>query len=509
MHVMTPLLTCCLCMALWTLTAAEGEACVVDAAGTSGECRRLIRCQPLHKLYLARKAGTAGPEAVTKLRALAAKCPPAAPRRLLVCCQNEVTGGLTTPAPYRSAVSSASALLPTEDVCGKSFSGMRVIGGVDAEIAQFPWMASVQAVTESLTSHTPSPSLWCPKRFPPGRERPSPTRSWTPHADQSINRAGPSNTKENIGKCQDSERRHICGATLITSRHVLTAAHCVVFLSNPAVQPVSVILGELDFDSEIDCSKEFPDECADPPIEVEISAIFFHPEFQNIKQLALPRDIAIVQLAEEVTFTDFIRPICVLTDLSVLEGTTDIAPDGQAVVAGWGRSEIDSQNDFTAILQTTTLPVRALASCERDFNFEDLGLEGRICAGAGPNSSDACRGDSGGPLMMPVLARYCNMQPILRFIQQLSFLIGSNSATGRQMVPNGHFVVRHEGMWQARMLHQSPGLHRLDTGTASHALKGHPASRLHYLQRGCASFPKMCGVSRKGKFPTLSKRKVR
>ncbi|XP_037089792.1 serine protease easter-like isoform X4 [Pollicipes pollicipes] len=456
MHVMTPLLTCCLCMALWTLTAAEGEACVVDAAGTSGECRRLIRCQPLHKLYLARKAGTAGPEAVTKLRALAAKCPPAAPRRLLVCCQNEVTGGLTTPAPYRSAVSSASALLPTEDVCGKSFSGMRVIGGVDAEIAQFPWMASVQAVTG-----------------------------------------------------QDSERRHICGATLITSRHVLTAAHCVVFLSNPAVQPVSVILGELDFDSEIDCSKEFPDECADPPIEVEISAIFFHPEFQNIKQLALPRDIAIVQLAEEVTFTDFIRPICVLTDLSVLEGTTDIAPDGQAVVAGWGRSEIDSQNDFTAILQTTTLPVRALASCERDFNFEDLGLEGRICAGAGPNSSDACRGDSGGPLMMPVLARYCNMQPILRFIQQLSFLIGSNSATGRQMVPNGHFVVRHEGMWQARMLHQSPGLHRLDTGTASHALKGHPASRLHYLQRGCASFPKMCGVSRKGKFPTLSKRKVR
>ncbi|XP_037089914.1 serine protease easter-like [Pollicipes pollicipes] len=345
MHTAALVLTCCLAAALGQGTATVGQTCRVDDAGTRGDCRTLSQCPELLRIAQLARSGRVGSEAVADLRRLVAKCPTGSPP-LLICCQNEVTRRVTTPPPERIA---GSPLLPGEDVCGKSPTGMRVIGGVDAEIAQFPWMASVQYVT------------------------------------------GP-----------DSERQHGCGATLITSRHVLTAAHCVTFLSDPAVQPVSVILGELDFGSEIDCSKEFPDECADPPIEVEISAIFFHPEFQNIARLALPRDIAVVQLAEEVTFTDFIRPICVLTDLSVLEGTTDIDPDGQVVVAGWGRSEIGGQNDFTAILQTATLPVRPLTSCERDFDFEELGLEGRICAGAGPNSSDTCRGDSGGPLMVPV-----------------------------------------------------------------------------------------------------------
>ncbi|XP_043214022.1 serine protease easter-like [Amphibalanus amphitrite] len=284
---------------------------------------------------LARSARPNTP-AVQRLRSLVRRCPRSASGRIQICCQNEV----------RRSVAPPRVQLPTS--CGHGFSP-RVTGGVNAFIGEFPWMASIQ--------YTKTP---------------------------------------------DSRPEHGCGGTLITSRHVLTAAHCVSFLSTPQfpeLTPVSVILGELDFDSEIDCLPDMPSECADRPITVDIDAIFPHPHFQNIRQLALPNDIAVVRLAREVPFTDFIQPICLLTDFSELGDPTrtDITPDQMGIIAGWGRSNVSSELGFTPVLQKARLPIRDLSECETSFRRS---LPSRLCAGGGPNSTDTCRGDSGGPLMV-------------------------------------------------------------------------------------------------------------
>ena len=144
----------------------------------------------------------------------------------------------------------------------------RVTGGEDALIGEFPWMATLQF------SNGTAPLV------------------------------------------------HGCGASLITSRHVLTAAHCVTDLK-PGIEVAAVILGELDFDSNPDCLPDSPGECAEPPVTVGIDGTFIHDDFQNIPEAGLPNDIAVLKLAKEVTFTRFIRPVCLMTDLSVLRGKSD------------------------------------------------------------------------------------------------------------------------------------------------------------------------------------------
>ena len=323
------------CCVLVSAVVGQGVPCTVDMVGTRGDCRDISQCPELQRLANRAQPGS---QAVERLRELVKKCPLTARGRFQICCQNEVTRRAIPPRVQ----------LPTEKECGRQYIP-RIINGENATIGEFPWMASIQYIET--------------------RGRPL---------------------------------KHGCGGTLITSRHVLTAAHCVTFLSTPEFPdraPVSVILGEVDFNGEIDCLIDQPTECADKPISVEIDAIFPHPNFQSIQELAYPHDIAVLRLAREVTFTDFIRPICLLTDLSVLRtGRTDLSSGTNGVVAGWGRSGPGVER-FTPVLQTARLPIRDLGDCEAVFRRS---LSGRVCAGGGPNSTDTCRGDSGGPLMLPV-----------------------------------------------------------------------------------------------------------
>ena len=250
------------CCALAGAAAGQGVPCTFDEPGTSGECRPIGRCPALLRIALTARPSS---PAVKRLRELVKRCPRTASGDIQICCQSQVTRAVLPPRIE----------LPTEEQCGQQFNP-RVTGGEDATIGEFPWMASIQ-----------------------------------------------------YAKSPGAPLEHGCGGTLITSRHVLTAAHCVTFLSTqqfPELEPVAVVLGELDFNSERDCLRDMPTECSDQPITVEIDRIFAHPDFHNVRAQALPHDIAVLRLAREVTFTDYIRPICLLTDLSVLRaGRTDLS----------------------------------------------------------------------------------------------------------------------------------------------------------------------------------------
>ena len=83
-----------------------------------------------------------------------------------------------------------------------------------------------------------------------------------------------------------------CGATLVTSRHVITAAHCV----NEQLQ--TVILGEHNIKEEQDGAS---------PQTFNIANVTKHEEYNKRNQ---DNDIAIIRLDRAVTFTEGIRPAC-------------------------------------------------------------------------------------------------------------------------------------------------------------------------------------------------------
>ncbi|XP_037717360.1 serine protease grass-like [Drosophila subpulchrella] len=174
-----------------------------------------------------------------------------------------------------------------------------------------------------------------------------------------------------------SEKRFLCGGSLITSRFVLTAANCLSEL------PISKVrLGGFDMD------------ISENTYEVNIDRNISHPQFA----LSTPKyDIALLRMAQEVSFSDYIRPICLLVNQKVPNTNPNFK------LTGWGKTKDHRTNmvlgkinsgEMSRILQTTNLQIADLSFCNRKgYNLAD---QSHICAGS--STSDACHGDGGSPL---------------------------------------------------------------------------------------------------------------
>lgn len=194
--------------------------------------------------------------------------------------------------------------------------------------------------------------------------------------------------------------KYHCGGTLISSKHVLTgtveftfrigfhtnstkilAAHCIQNkFSSISLHPndLIVILGAYDLTSRNERGT----------LTRNVSKINSHPEWDEDYE-KYDADLAILLLSEYVTFTDYIRPVCMPADDAVIEGAT-------GSVVGWGLTENGTEPNiqymkhaFTTVLNDaycyTVDPGAAVISSERTF------------CGRGDDGSPS-RGDSGGGL---------------------------------------------------------------------------------------------------------------
>merc|ERR1719367_2611562 len=236
----------------------------------------------------------------------------------------------------------ARQLLADGASCGISNTDLRIVGGQDAQMGQFPWLVNL-----------------------------------------GYRQAGKGDT---LFKC---------GGTLIGPKHVITAAHCVTDLPR-GFQLTKVRVGEHDLDSDVDC-----DGCQ-PAQDMGIEKVVFHPSYG--KPEAFQNDIAVIKLSEDVTENDLVHPICLPVNddndnyIDVGRSAASGAAEAITEVAGWGATTITGRIPAT-VLQFLTVNVTDSGQC-KEIYAERGGVLGekQICAG-GQKGKDSCVGDSGSGLM--------------------------------------------------------------------------------------------------------------
>nr|CAB3234437.1 chymotrypsin-like protease CTRL-1 [Phallusia mammillata] len=183
----------------------------------------------------------------------------------------------------------------------------------------------------------------------------------------------------------DDRYIHICGATIISRRWIVTAGHCFMAYKRRGVK----LVGQKEkYPSvyAIHAGKYYRDS-PEPTMQVfEIESFEAHPEYDF---RSLKHDIAVAKLREPIQYSNYVQPAC-------LPGKEDMMVSGERVwVTGWGETlQVGNQN--RSKLKELTLPLIGNNKCKSSWpsHFH----EAWICT-EGAYLEDACAGDSGGPLV--------------------------------------------------------------------------------------------------------------
>ncbi|CAG9832916.1 unnamed protein product [Diabrotica balteata] len=190
--------------------------------------------------------------------------------------------------------------------------------------------------------------------------------------------------------------RWYCGGSLISHRYVLTAAHCVTDSAQMSIGKLTYIKLGAHHKTREDRHCDKANNCNNGPVITGIDSIVKHERFDpNAK--AVYNDIAVIRLAEVITYTAFIRPIC------LPEPNEGSIESEELTVAGWGTTE----HGEAAVKLMVEIPFVTRDECVAGYKRANIVLpelsESQICVG-GIGGKDSCKGDSGGPLMKRSLA---------------------------------------------------------------------------------------------------------
>lgn len=182
---------------------------------------------------------------------------------------------------------------------------------------------------------------------------------------------------------QTVDNKYICGGTLVSHRHVITAAHCITLKTGNRVvnkDTLTVYLGKHNLRTSTE------------GVQIRfVEQIIKHPQYNAT---TFNRDLAILVLKEPVTYTDWVRPACLwpedLVDINNVVGK-------KGSVVGWG---FDETGLATEELTLVEMPVVDELTCIKSYSefFSRYTSDYSYCAGY-RNGASVCNGDSGGGMV--------------------------------------------------------------------------------------------------------------
>ncbi|XP_017787322.1 PREDICTED: venom protease-like isoform X2 [Nicrophorus vespilloides] len=238
----------------------------------------------------------------------------------------ETSGRNPTPVPVVETPNDGFLRPPH---CGHSnHSNDRIVGGKPAKLGEFPWIVAL-----GYRSNNPNQPYW------------------------------------------------LCGGSLITETHVLTAAHCVHNRQTLYV----VRVGDLDLYSDDDGAH---------PETIPLVKAKVHEKYSATEHTD---DIAILTMQRKPN-RQSAWPICLPVDPAMRQKNYDRF---NMFVAGWGSTYYKGPSSNT--LMKIFIPVVPQNQCKASFDSlpaAKVTIDERVLCAGMLSGKDSCQGDSGGPLML-------------------------------------------------------------------------------------------------------------
>uniref|UniRef100_A0A182LZB1 Peptidase S1 domain-containing protein n=1 Tax=Anopheles culicifacies TaxID=139723 RepID=A0A182LZB1_9DIPT len=164
---------------------------------------------------------------------------------------------------------------------------------------------------------------------------------------------------------------HICGASIISEKHALSAAHC----QNPPsdLERLTLLAGTIHRTDD------------ESGIVFQVDLVINHPGFVQKTYL---NDVAIIRSA-----TSFLEHPG-LAIIPIASETYKLRVNSTATVSGWGLTAQDA--NLAPTLRTVNIPITSYSKCVAKWRPVRI-VNTAICAGF--PGRDSCNGDSGGPLV--------------------------------------------------------------------------------------------------------------